>query len=42
MSTLGDTKMHVGGYHEHIKGCSVHRGVTISSPEDVQYTRGIP
>ena len=33
MSTLWDTMMHVrdiivnvGGYHENIRGCSVHRG----------------
>ena len=23
--------IHVGGYHEYIRGCSVHRGDTIST-----------
>ena len=32
MSTPGDTKMHVGGYHEYTGGCSVHQGDTMSIP----------
>ena len=32
MSTLVDTKMHVGGYHEYTEGCSVHRRDTMSTP----------
>ena len=32
MSPLGDTKMHVGGYHEYTGGCSVHRRDTMSTP----------
>ena len=31
MSTPGDTKMHVGGYHEYTGGCSVHRRDTMST-----------
>ena len=38
----------VGGYHEYTRGCSVHRGVimstvgdTMSTLGDVQYTGGI-
>ena len=32
MSTLGDTKMHVGGgYHEYTGGCSVHPRDTMST-----------
>ena len=42
MSTLGDAKMHVVGYHEYTGGCSVHQKDTMSTPGDVQYTRGIP
>ena len=31
MSTLGDTKMHLGSYHEYTMGCSVHRRDTMST-----------
>ena len=24
---IGDIMIHVGGYHEYIGGCSVHRGI---------------
>ena len=48
MSTPGDTKMLVGGYHEFIRGCSVHwrdtmstPGDIMSTPGDVQYTGGL-
>ena len=34
MSTLGDTKMHVGGYHEYTGRCSVHQRDTMSTPRD--------
>ena len=41
MSTLGDTKMHVGGYHEYTGGCSVHRRDTMSTPGGYhEYTGG--
>ena len=30
-STLGDIMMNVGGYHEYIGGCSVHRRDTMST-----------
>ena len=39
MMHLGDTMSTLGGYHEYIRGCSVHRGVfstlgdTLSTPE---------
>ena len=26
-STSGDIMIHVGGYHEYMGGCSVHRGI---------------
>ena len=29
--------IHVGGYHEYIGGCSVHRGDIMSTSGDVQY-----
>ena len=45
MSTSGDVQ-YIGGYHEHIRGCSVHWGDTMSTLgdfmstlEDVQYIR---
>ena len=42
MSTPGDTKMHVGGYHEYTGGCSVHRRDTMSTPGGYyEYTGGI-
>ena len=31
MSTSGDIMMNVGGYHEYIRGCSVHRRDTMST-----------
>ena len=31
MSTSGDIMIRVGGYHEYIEGCSVHRGDTMST-----------
>ena len=37
MSTSGDIMIHVGGYHEYIEGCSVHRGDIMSTSGDVQY-----
>ena len=40
--TMGDTKMHVGSYHEYTGGCSVHPRDTMSTPGGVQYTGGIP
>ena len=30
-STSGDIMIHVGGYHEYIVACSVHRGDTMST-----------
>ena len=30
--------MHVGGYHEYIEGCSVHRGDTMSTLGDIMST----
>ena len=42
MSTLGDTMSTLGGYHEYIGGCSVHRRDTMSTSGDVQYIGGIP
>ena len=30
--------MHVGGYHEYIEGCSVHRGDTMSTSGDIMST----
>ena len=33
--------MNVGGYHEYIGGCSVHRRDTMSTLEDVQSIGGI-
>ena len=33
ISTLGDNKMHMGGYNEYTRGCSVHWGYH-------EYTRG--
>ena len=33
MSTSGDIMMNVGGYHEYIGGCSVHRRDTMSTSE---------
>ena len=33
---------HVGGYHEYIGGCSVHRRDTMSTSGGVQYIGGIP
>ena len=45
----GDTMSTSGGYHEYIRGCSVHRrdimmnvGDTMSTSGDVQYIGGIP
>ena len=47
-STLGGVQ-YIGGYHEYIGGCSVHRedimmnvGDTMSTSGDVQYIGGIP
>ena len=31
MSTSGDIMIRVGGYHEYMGGCSVHRGDTMST-----------
>ena len=48
VSTSGDIMMNVGGYHEYIGGCSVHRrdtmnrsGDIMSKSGDVQYIAGI-
>ena len=30
-STSGDIMIHVGGYHEYMRGCSVHQGDTMST-----------
>ena len=38
MSTPGDTKMHVGGYHEYTGGCSVHQRDTMSTLGDIMST----
>ena len=32
--------IHVGGYHEYIGGCSVHRGDTMSTSGDIMSTSG--
>ena len=32
----------VGGYHEYMGGCSVHRGDIMSTSGGVQYIGGIP
>ena len=40
MSTSGDILIHVGGYHEYIRGCSVHRGDTMSTSGDTMSTLG--
>ena len=32
--------MLVGGYHEYIKGCSVHQGDTMSTLGDIMSTLG--
>ena len=42
MSTLGDTKMHVGCYHEYARVCSVHQRDTMSTPGGVQCAGVIP
>ena len=36
----GDIMMNVGGYHEYIGGCSVHRRDTMSTPGDIMSTSG--
>ena len=41
MSTSGgDIMIHVGGYHEYIGGCPVHRGDTMSTSGDIMSTSG--
>ena len=40
MSTSGDIMMNVGGYHEYIGGCSVHRRDTMSTSGDIMSTSG--
>ena len=32
--------IHVGGYHEYMEGCSVHRGDTMSTSGDIVSTSG--
>ena len=39
MSTSGDVQ-YIGGYHEYIGGCSVHRGDTISTSGNITSTLG--
>ena len=39
MSTSGDVQ-HIGGYHEYIGGCSVHRRDTMSTSGDIMSTSG--
>ena len=39
-STSGDTMSTLGGYHEYIRGCSVHRRDTMSTLGDIMSTSG--
>ena len=41
MSTSGVFHDACGGYHEYIRGCSVHWGDIMSTSGDVQYIGGI-
>ena len=41
LSTLGDIMMNVRGYHEYIRGSSVHRRDTMSTSGDIIVHRGM-
>ena len=42
MSTPGAYHDECGGCHEYPRGCSVYRGVIMSTPGGIQYTGRIP